>query len=125
MGNRILVDTSILIDLQKGIEKVINEFKKHKDQVTISNITACEFIYGSRNSNEKRINKEFIGKIDILELNEDISKLTYTLLDKYSLKFNLGIADALIASTAIYNNIPLWTSNKKHFNNITELKLFK
>src|SRR3989344_5247538 len=125
MVNKILADTSILIDLQKGEEQTIKPFEKYKDNISISRITACEFIYGSKNSKEKKINKDFLEALDTIEINEKISEYSYSLLDKYGLSVKFGISDALIASTAIVENLYLWTLNTRHFRRIKELKLFK
>jgi|SRR3989344_383986 len=124
MVSKILADTSVLIDLQKGEEKTIKLFGKYKDSVSISRITACEFIYGSNNSKEKKINKDFLEALTINEVNEEISKYTYFLLDKYGMATKLNIPDTLIASTAIIDNLHLWTMNTKHFIRVKELKLF-
>ena len=125
MVNKILADTSILIDLQKGEEQTIKPFEKYKDNISISRITACEFIYGSKNSKEKKINKDFLEALDTIEINEKISEYTYSLLDKYGLGMKFGISDALIASTAIVENLQFWTLNTRHFKRIKELKLFR
>lgn len=123
MEYNILADTSILIDLQKGDKKTIQSFNKLKDQIIISRITACEFIYGANNKKEKKINKDFIEKLKVSEIAPEISQYTYYLLDKYALSMKLGISDALIAATAIINGYHLWTRNVKHFRKIKELKL--
>ena len=125
MVNKILADTSILIDLQKGEEQTIKPFEKYKDNISISRITACEFIYGSKNSKEKKINKDFLEALDTIEINEKISEYTYSLLDKYGLGMKFGISDALIASTSIIENLQFWTLNTRHFKRIKELKLFR
>lgn len=124
MGSRILVDTSVLINLQRGVNKTIETFDKHKEKIFISRITACEFIFGSKDKREKNINKEFLEKLNIIEINEKVSKYAYSLLDKYGLGMKFGISDALIASTAIIESLQFWTLNTKHFNKIKELKLF-
>lgn len=123
MANKILVDTSILIDLQKGQPNTIKKFDKLKEKVIISRITACEFIYGAKNKKEKKVNMQFIDHLKIVEVNETISEYTYSLLDKHGLATKLGIADAIIAATAIVKDLPLWTLNKKHFLKIKELEL--
>ncbi len=125
MESKILVDTSILIALQICSKRTIRLFNKQKEQIAVSRITACEFIYGSKNKNEKIINKGFLEKLNIIEVNEKTSKYTYSLLDKYGFHMKLGISDALIASTAIIENLQLWTLNTKHFKKIRELKLFE
>lgn len=125
MVDKILADTSILIDLQKGVQKSIYNFDRLKDRIIISRITACEIIYGAKNKKEKKINKEFIEKLEVIEISEEISKYTYFLLDKYAHAVKLGIADALIAATAIIEGFSLWTLNIKHFKKIKELKIFE
>lgn len=122
--NQIILDTSILIDLQKGNRKAIKKFEKIIKRSAISRITACEFIYGSKDNQEKKINKDFLESMTIYEVTEEVSKYSYILLDKYGLKTKFGIADALIASTCIVNNLDLWTLNKRHFQKIKELNLY-
>lgn len=123
MAVDILADTSILIDLQIAEEKTIRLFDRYKNRLSISRITACEFIYGSQNKKEKEINKGFLEKLPIIEIDEAVSRLTYTLLDKYDLGTKLGIADALIAATAIVNDLSFWTNNLRHFKKIKELNI--
>ncbi|OGM58133.1 hypothetical protein A2955_00920 [Candidatus Woesebacteria bacterium RIFCSPLOWO2_01_FULL_37_19] len=125
MVSKILADTSVLIDLQKGEEKTIKLFGKYKDNICISRITACEFIYDSKDNKEKKINKDFLEELTIIEINEKISEYTYSLLDKYGLGMKFGISDALILSMAIVENLQFWTLNTRHFRRIKELKLFK
>lgn len=125
MDSNILLDTSVLIDLQRGEEKTVKLFDNIKIRVSVSRVTACEFIYGAENKKVKQINKSFLESLPIIEINKAISKYTYFLLDKYSLEVKLGIANALIAATAIVEDLSFWTLNKRHFKKIKELKLFK
>ena len=121
----ILADTSILIGLQRGDRGIVPHFDKIADRIHISRISACELIYGARNKKEKDINKTFLNNFPIIEINEDISQYSYVLLDKYGLKNRFGIADSLLASTSVVNDLAFWTSNMKHFRVIKELTLHK
>ena len=121
----ILADTSILIGLQRGDPKIIPQFDKIADSIHISRISTCELIYGSRDKKEKNINKTFLNNFPIIEINEDISQYSYVLLDKYGLKNRFGIADSLLAGTAIINDLAFWTGNTKHFRVIKELTFYK
>ena len=125
MEDKILVDTAILIGLQRGDVRVVKEFDNVKNRVVVSRITVCELIYGSRDRREKKVNQEFLNQLVILEIDEYISVLVSELIDKYGLKMRLGIADALIAATAVVHKLWLWTENTKHFRMINEVKLFK
>ncbi len=122
---KILADTSIIIGLQRADEPVTNLFSKHQKHIRVSRITACELLYGSRNSKEKKLNKDFIDKLNIVEIDPEISLLSYKLIDKYGLKTKFGIADSLIAATAISRKLSLWTENTKHFRSIKEVSIFK
>lgn len=125
MVKKILADTSILIGLQKGNKEIIDIFSKHKENIFISRITASEFIYGSRDKREKKINKDFLDHLNILDVDAQISVLSYKLIDKYGLKIRLGIADAIVAATAYSHKIYLWTEDVRHLSKIKELRLFK
>ena len=57
----------------------------------------------------------------IIPLDDDISEL----YEKYLLSHRPGIADMLIAATAVSYDIPLFTLNTAHFNFIHDLKLLK
>ncbi len=125
VNNRIiLVDTSILIGLQRANPDIVTKFTKLSNSIHISRISACELVYGSRNTKEKKINKSFLANFPIIEIEADISHCAYILLDKYTLKNKFGIADSLLASTAIINKYAFWTSNVKHFRQIKELSLY-
>ncbi|AHB40192.1 TPA: type II toxin-antitoxin system VapC family toxin [candidate division WWE3 bacterium] len=124
MAIKTLIDTSVLIEMQKHNSKVVSTFHKQIDSVQISRIAACEIVLGSRDRKERRINLNFIDSMDIVEINKEISLLAFNLIIKYGLKTRLGIADALIAATAIINKNLLWTMDTKHFTPVKELNLF-
>lgn len=124
MGNELLIDTSILIGIQRNNTKLAKALSTYSTgNMWVSRITTCELIYGARNAKEKKINKNFLSNFEVIELDQEISILSFRLLDKYCLKNRFGIANALIASTAIVTNLTLWTLNIKHFNIISGLKL--
>ncbi|KKQ51912.1 hypothetical protein A2865_01105 [Candidatus Woesebacteria bacterium RIFCSPHIGHO2_01_FULL_39_17] len=125
MGSRILLDTSVLINLQKNHQSTLKIFNEIKEKVFISRISACEFIYGSRNKREKNINKDFLEYFDILDIREEISFRAYQLLLKYGLNAKFNIADSFIAASATTENVEFWTLNKKHFKTIQEIKFFE
>lgn len=125
MANKVLVDTSVLVGLQRNDREIVRSFYKLSDSIQISRISACELIFGSRNKKEKEINKAFLQDFPIIEVDADISQYAYVLLDKYGLKNKFGVADSLIAGTAIINDLDIWTGNIKHFQIIKELSIYR
>ena len=62
---------------------------------------------------------------NLIHLSEKISTKSLALYQKYLTSNNIGLADAIIASTAITNDLVLMTDNQKDFEFIKELTLFK
>ncbi len=59
----------------------------------------------------------------VLPLSENIGKRAAIYVEEYSLSHNVRASDAIIAATAIENNLTLITANSKHFKPIKELSL--
>jgi predicted nucleic acid-binding protein len=59
----------------------------------------------------------------VLPLSESIGHRALIYLEEYSLSHGLRAGDAIIAATAIENNMTLVSSNARHFKPIKELKL--
>ncbi|WP_310379306.1 PIN domain-containing protein [Flavobacterium sp.] len=66
-----------------------------------------------------------IDSLIVLPIESSISIVSVNLVEKYSLSHKLSLPDALIAATALYHNIPLYTLNKKDFKFIPKIKLFE
>ena len=121
----LLIDTDILIDAGRGIEKAIDFLDKQnkKYKLTISIITEMELIVGCRNKKELKELENFLENFQVIPLNPEVSQLAAELLKEYRLKSGLLIADALIAATAIYFNYYFATKNQKHFKPIRLISL--
>lgn len=63
--------------------------------------------------------------MNVLNIDSEVCDILIELMSKYSLSHNLTLPDAMIAATAISNNIPLYTLNKKDFKFIVGMKLVK
>ena len=60
-----------------------------------------------------------IGRMKVLALDDTVIKQTISLRQKR----NIGLADAIIASTALIHGLPLVTRNVNDFKNVDGLKL--
>ena len=82
-----------------------------------------EMIVGCQNRSELRALLKFLERFLIISVSQDISLTAVHLLKTYRLSHGLKIADALIASTAIANNIPLISKNQRDYRFIKTLTL--
>ena len=90
------------------------------EPVSLSVVNKIELLSysGLQEEDEKQI-KEFIQDFKMRELDDEIVDKTIEVRKKYKLK----LPDAIIAATAMINNLILVTHNKKDFKKIKGLKV--
>ena len=120
----ILIDTDILIDFARGIghaKKYLEKLREEK-ALAISSITHMELLVGCRNKKEQKKLNEFLTQYEEIPPDTIVIEKSIELLKLYRLSHYLLIPDAIIAATAISENIPLASKNAKDFKFITGLK---
>jgi len=116
-GNRLFLDTNILLYLLQGDETLVEVLDKK--QIYISFITQLELLSfpGLAKKDNKVIN-ELLKECVIIDINSEIKNLAISNRKKYKLK----LPDSIIAATSIYLDIPLISADAD-FKKIDELNL--
>ncbi len=119
-----LIDTDVLIWYLKGNEKARSAIE-NLSTFSISVVTYMELVQGMRNQRELRELRRALKdwKVIILYIDEEISSKAMFLVERHFLSNSMRLADALIASTALTNGIPILTANDKHYKIVNQLKL--
>ncbi len=112
---KILVDTDVLIDYFRGLPQAISFIKNNYERIVLSTITVAELYAGVREGEERKNLDEFIQLFESLPVDLDISQKGGLLKRDYRASHNVGLSDAMIAATAIKNELKLYTLNIKHF----------
>ena len=121
----ILCDTNILIEFYKDNPSVKTVFREAGiANLAISTVTIGELYFGARDKGELRKIKKHLALLTQLQITAEISKSFINLLESYALSHRLSLPDALIAATAIENDLLLYTFNLKDFRYIPALKLY-
>jgi len=108
-GNRLCVDTNILLYFLKGDQEVI-EIISDKDLV-ISFITELELLSFPKISPDSEDTiKGLLKNCLIVDIRSEIKDLTIKIRKKSKLK----IPDAIVAATAFYSKLPLLTADKQY-----------
>lgn len=115
-----LPDTNVFSRIFKG-NLVVAEFIENL-KVVIDATIYIECLQGSKSNTEKRIIKKVLDNFPLLPLTPSISKRAIKLIDDYSNSHGLLLADALIAATALENNLTVLTYNASDFQFIQNLK---
>jgi len=119
MGEEFLIDTNVLIEYTGDLlpEKAYSFISAIIDeQFTISVISKIEVLGHITASKEL---ENFIGLAAVKGLTDDIINKTIELRKVYKTK----LPDAIIAATALVNELTIITRNKKDFERIEELKV--
>ena len=125
---RVLIDTNILIDIKRDIEdaqKCIDFFIEESIHLSISVITAMEFLAGTTSKNELRQTEKFLTIFTVIPISADISYRAIDLFKEYALSHSIDIPDCFIAATALEHGMTLLTLNAKHFSMIKNLQIKK
>jgi tRNA(fMet)-specific endonuclease VapC len=122
----ILCDTNVLIEFYKGNPTIVAELKQiGVAQLAISVIAQAELYYGALNKAELLRIQKHLNLLHNLPIDPQISDRFIELMVQYSLSHKLAIPDALIAATALVNDLELYTLNIKDFRFIENLKLYQ
>ncbi len=119
-----IFDTDILIWVQRGNEKAAKLIEKNEDR-HLSIQSYMELLQGAKNKVHHKYVKDFISEFEfsVLPLTENIGHRALIYVEEYTLSSNMRAGDAIIAATAVENNMPLVSSNVKHFKVVNKLQL--
>jgi len=118
-----IYDTDILIWIQRGNKKAATLIEKDDDKY-LSIQSYMELLQGAKNKTQHKYIKDFISEFEfsILPLTENIGHRALIYVEQYALSSNMRAGDAIIAATAIENNMSLVSSNMKHFKVVKDLQ---
>lgn len=119
-----IFDTDIFIWTQRGNSKAARKIDAAPARY-LSIQSYMELLQGAINKQQHRYIKDFLLEFGftVLPLTENIGHRAAVYIEEYSLASGLRAGDAIIAATAVENNLPLCTSNIKHFRPVRELIL--
>ena len=119
-----LFDTDILIWVQRGNLRAARLVERAA-QRSISVLSYMELMQSAQNKDQHRHTKDFLATFgfDLVPLSENIGHRAAIYIEEYTLSHGIRAGDAIIAATAVENNLTLVSSDRKHFSPIKDLKL--
>lgn len=106
-GNRLFVDTNIVVYLIQGNARLIKLLSEV--DVTISFMTQIEvFAHPEMTEEKAAVFSEVMSVFDVIDITPDIKIETIRIRRDYKLK----IPDAIIAASALVSNVPLLTADR-------------
>ncbi len=129
--NKLLLDSTILVDFLRGKNKAIEFIETHKKDTILftSEISVFELMVGAHlyENKEKHLEKviELISQIEVLPLDRQASIKAGEIAGMLLRRGNkIESTDSLIAGIALTNGIhEIVTKNEKHFGRIQDIKI--
>jgi len=112
---RYLVDTDVLIDYLRGSEHAAEFLEGLQGDLLISTISVAELFSGARGPEEQVALDHFMLAFEVISVDERLARQGSIFRQEYHPSHGIGLADALIAASAIDSGAELVTFNRRHY----------
>jgi predicted nucleic acid-binding protein len=118
-----LVDTDVMIDIQRGYTPAITWFAAQGKLPSIPGFVVMELIQDAQNKQQVRNVLQMVAPLPMVWPTEIDCARALSDFTAYHLSHKVGLIDALIAACAVGRNATLCTFNIKHYRVIPGLML--
>jgi predicted nucleic acid-binding protein len=118
-----LLDTDILIDVQRGYSPALDWFLSLPEAPSVPALVIMELIQDAQNAQQVRQALKLVAPLPVALLSEADCARALSDFTAYHLSHGLGLLDALIAACALSRSAILCTFNKKHYRMIPGLTI--
>ena len=115
MAESFLLDTDVLVDFLRGYGKAVAFINAQSSRVILSSIVVAELYAGVKGDSEQAALENFISLFRIVPVSAEIAKAGGLYKRDYGKSHGVGLADAILAATAVAENAVLKTLNTKHY----------
>lgn len=120
-----LLDTDILIDIQRGYSPALAWFSCLADLPLVPGFVVMELIQDAQNLRQVRKALQLVAPLSVVWPTELDCSRALSNFTAYHLSHRIGLIDALIAACAVGQSATLCTFNIKHYRVIPGLKIEK
>jgi hypothetical protein len=111
----LLLDTDVLIDIQRGYVPAVAWFKGLSELPAVPGFVVMELVQDARNAQEVRKALKLVAHLPVVWPTKADSERALANFIAYRLSNGLGLLDSLIASCAVGLSATLCTFNIKHY----------
>lgn len=115
MPDQYLIDTDVLIEYLRGSDRAAEYLETLEGDLIISAISVAELYSGVKGSDEMDALDQFMLAFQVTSIDDRLAKEGGLMRKKYHPSHGVGLADALIAATALDRGAKLITFNDRHY----------
>ncbi len=116
-----LLDTDILIDIQRGYQPAVEWFASLDDLPGVPGFVVMELFQDAPNARRLREVDDLVAPFEVVWPSDADCQRALTDFRTLHLSHGLGLLDALIAATALGRGATLVTFNTRHFSPVAGL----
>lgn len=121
MASRYLIDTDVLIEYLRGSDRAAEFLEQLEGDLLISAITVAELFSGAQGSDEIEALDQFMLAFEVVPVDEKLARAGGQHWQEYGASHGVGMADALIAATALAREAELVRFNGRHYPMVEDL----
>jgi predicted nucleic acid-binding protein len=118
-----LLDTDILIDIQRGHQPAVDWFATLEQIPTVPGFVVMELMQGAENQAQIRQALKLVAPLTVVWPSATDCERSLSDFTLYHLSHHLGLLDSLIAACAVGLSATLCTFNHKHYRIVPGLKM--
>lgn len=118
-----MIDTDVLIEYLRGNDQAAKFLESLEGDLIISAISVAELVSGVENSEEMEALDQFMLAFQTIPIDDALARQAGLIRQEVHPKHRVGLADALIAATALEFGAELFTFNRRHYPMVEEVSL--
>jgi predicted nucleic acid-binding protein len=122
LAKPVLLDTDVLVDFFRGYGEAAAFVNTYNDRIILSSIVVAELFAGVKGDKEQTALQDFVSLFRVVPVDTEIGKAGGLYRRDYGKSHGVGLADAILAATAVAENAELKTLNTKHYPMLKNLK---
>ena len=115
MPHPFLLDTDILVYFFRGYSKAATYINTYSERIILSSIVVAELYAGVRDEEEQSALEGFFALFPVIPVNAVIAKAGGLFQRDFGKSHGVGLADAILAATAVTESAELKTFNTRHY----------
>ena len=123
----VVADTDVLIDFLAGVDPVAKEISGllQEGRLTTTVISRFELMAGAKTHSQQKIAHDLLDLLPTFALDSQATDRAAMIQRTLEAQGSpIGMADSLIAGITLIHDARLFTRNRKHFDRVSDLKLF-
>jgi len=123
MPRRFMIDTDVLIEYLRGSDRAAKLLEGLEGDLVISAMSVAELFSGVKGSEEMDALDQFMLAFRTIPIHDRLARQAGLIRQEYHPSHGVGLADALIAATALEEGAELFTFNRRHYPMVKDASL--